>query len=91
MPDPGNLAPERYWKLLPPLLLIASNLFVFTPFAIYHGSPREFDAGFGVILVYHLVPLVGAVGIGLAAASRLGRRGARTLERTVALLFALGV
>jgi hypothetical protein len=87
----GHHQQRSKYEILPPLLLIASNLFLFTPFVLFQGSPQEFESGYLGILAVHAIALFAMVGIGIAVHSRLNKLAGITGDRIVALLFGVGI
>ena len=78
-------------KLLPPLLLIGLNVFVFTPFTLYHGSPREFEASYLDIGSLLALGFLTFIGIGLFIGSQFIRTTEAGRQRVLALLFGFGL
>jgi hypothetical protein len=77
--------------LLPSLLLIGLNTFVFTPFTLYHGSPREFKASYLDILLQHAIGFATLMVIGLILGSLLINVQEKARTRALALIFGIGV
>jgi hypothetical protein len=79
---------SRILSVLPPVILISTNLFLFAPFSIYEGNLSEFSLSFVSIVSHYTVPVIVCVVGLLAVAIPLTPAG---LKRYVSILFGLGI
>ena len=74
--------------VLPPAILIISNLFIFGPATIYSGNISEFDVGLTDMLTYYAVPIAILLLIFLGIGILVSRR---YLSLYVSLVFTIGI
>ena len=79
---------RRLASSLSPSILIASNLFLFSPFTIYQGNIGEFTASLMTILMYFVYPFLLLVSILCAAGLLLPKK---YNDKYVSILFVFGV
>ncbi len=84
----SRLTPATVATLLPALLLLLCNIFVFGTFAVYAGSPKEFEVGYLEMLAYQKWWLLALMVLLLLPALAHKRNFKR---RYVVLIFVLGV
>lgn len=79
---------QKIFTVLPPIILILSNIFLFGPFTIYQGNLSEFAISFTSIIHYYLLPSL----ILIVALSALGILLPDKLQKCyISILFILGI